>query len=440
MEIEVEKLPQYDILYNLPPETRTVILIGGRGGAKTYEASKFIAYSATIHQKRCVVIRDEKERIRESILNEIWQRYDTANENGILDRYYVKNDTELKSRKTGESLIYTQGFRASNNDKKANLKGASNIDIAIIEEAEDIRDQDKYNTFVDSLRKTGSIILILLNTPDINHWIIKRFFHTEQIEAHDGYFDIIPKDIPGFVCIKTGFEDNPFLPNNIISDYNGYGTPGHHLYNIHYYLTSIKGYASTGRKGQIFGKAKRITLEAYRDLPFNEYFAQDFGTARPAAMASAKIDRNNIYLRELNYEPMDVLDIGRMYCKLRLTPNDLVIADCAEPDSIRKLKNGWKDLPAEEYAKYPGLAAGFNIVACDKGPGSIEAGISGLLGMNIFIVEESENFWDEQRKYVWAFDKNGNPTDKPEDQFNHLWDCARYIYMRVVGKKKMFGV
>jgi len=89
---------------------------------KTYSVSQWVAYSATIKQKRCVVVRDEKALIKESILNEIWARYDTANGNGILDQYYDKNETELKEKKTGKTLVYTKGFRASDNKKRANLK------------------------------------------------------------------------------------------------------------------------------------------------------------------------------------------------------------------------------------------------------------------------------------------------------------------------------
>src|ERR1700688_488801 len=176
IEVEVQRLPEYEILYNLPKDTHTIILMGGRGGGKTYEASKFIAFSATIHKKRCVILRDEKERIRQTILNEIWQRYNTANEFGILDRFFNKNETELKDKSNNDVLIYTQGFRASDNTKTANLKGPSDIDIAVFEEAEDIRDVDKFNTFADGLRKNGCLKIILLNTPDIGHWISKRYF------------------------------------------------------------------------------------------------------------------------------------------------------------------------------------------------------------------------------------------------------------------------
>src|SRR5574339_233016 len=143
----------FQILYQLPKGTNVVVCIGGRGGMKTCEVSKFIAFSATVRKKRCVVLRDEKEAVRESILNEVLLRYDTADSGGRLSGSFERLDTGIKDRQTNEMLVFTKGFRASQLDKKANLKSISNVDIAVIEEAEDIRDVDKYNTFADSVRK-----------------------------------------------------------------------------------------------------------------------------------------------------------------------------------------------------------------------------------------------------------------------------------------------
>ena len=92
----IDTLPQFDILYNLPPDITVVVAIGGRGGAKSYEISKFIAFSSTIKKKRSVILRDEKEAIRESILAEILQRYDTADEYGQLSAEYDRLDNGIK--------------------------------------------------------------------------------------------------------------------------------------------------------------------------------------------------------------------------------------------------------------------------------------------------------------------------------------------------------
>lgn len=427
MAVIVRPQPAFKILYDLPPGTNTVCCIGGRGGMKTYEVSKWAAFSATIKKKRIVVLRDEKELIKESILNEIWERYEKANKSGALDAAYIKNDTELKDRKTGKTLIYTKGFRASANTKAANLKGPSDIDIAIIEETEDVRDPEKFNTFVDGLRKDGCVIVFMLNVPDIQHFLLKRYFNLEQVE--DGYYRIIPKDIPGFVCIHTGFEDNPFLPQHIRDNYNGYGTPGHHLYNKHYYMTAIKGYASAGRKGQVHTKIKPIKLADYMAMPFKEYYGQDFGTAAPAALVGVKFDGNNSYCRLINYLPMNVLRLGILYSELGLNLNDKIVADNADKKAIDKLLDGFTldDCDNETLTRYPALRRGFHVVRCVKGTDSVTAGIDQMDSMNCFAVEEHQELWDEILNRVYDQNKSGEYTNTPKPGYDHAMDSWIYV-------------
>lgn len=436
MPITVKRHPKFAPLYELPAGTNLVILIGGRGGMKTYEASKYAAYMATIQKKRVAVLRDERETIRESILNEIFLRYDTANQYGHFNGLYEKNERGIRDLVTGEMLVFTKGFRASSLQKSANLKSISDVDIAIIEEAEDIRDPMKFNTFADSVRKEGSLIIVILNTPDVNHWLIKRYFNTEAVE--DGYFRIVPKQIDGFLCIQTSYEDNPYLPDHIRKQYEGYGDPNSHLFNRHYYLTAIKGYASTGRRGQVLSKVKPIKLSDYMALPYQEIYGQDFGTASPAGLVGVKIHRNLVFARQLNYKPADTLTLMKLYCTLGFTKADKIVADSAEPKTIEKLRGGYRghELPDELFRQFPGLASGFNVIPARKGPDSVEYGLGLLASMELHVVEESLDFWEEVTNYVYGMDKNGNYTSEPIDEFNHLIDPLRYVVTEQANRRR----
>lgn len=439
--ITVKHTGPFKILYNLPAGINLVICIGGRGGRKSYGVSKFTAYSATIKKKRCVVLRDEKEKIRESILNEIFNRYDKANEHGHFDGFYDKLDTGIKDRSTGDMLVFTQGFRASSKDKKSNLKGVSDVDIAIVEEAEDIRSFQKFNTFKDSMRKSGRLIIVMLNTPDINHWVIKTYFNLDPVMDENGvgtgYFKLIPKDIPGFLAIQTSYKDNEFLPEDVIRDYEGYGDPKSHLYDLHYYYTQILGYASSGRRGQILTKVRRISLKDYLALPYKEVYGLDFGTSSPAGLIGCKLHRSTMWSREINYLPKDTLGIGKMLCELGFTSKELIIADSASPLDISKLRGGWSrsELTPGEAEKYPQLLKGFYVLSAIKGPGSVASGLRLLMSMELYVVEESINFWNEIQNYIYAVDRNDNPTDEPVDEFNHLIDPKRYV---ATGRGRLF--
>jgi PBSX family phage terminase large subunit len=426
----------FQILYNLPQGTNTVICIGGRGGMKTHEVSKFVAYSSTIKQKRCVILRDEKSLVRESILNEILLRFDIANTNGKLSEYYDRLDTGIKIRDTNEMTVFTMGFRASAKAKKANLKSISNIDIAVIEEMEDIRDEEAYNTFSDSIRNEGSVIIMILNTPDINHFILKRYFNLRKPDLPegwdeselDGFFEIVPKDLPGFVCIQTGFEDNPFLPIHIVEKYKGYGDKNSNFYNPFYYKTAIKGWASTGRKGQILTKVKPIKLADYLALPFPEIIGQDFGTNHPAGTVGVKFDGDNSYCRQLNYLPLNVKLLAKKYIELGIK-DEIIIADSAEPFSVGKLRGGWEEgeLSEEDIKNFPQLLQGWSVFGVVKAPGSVKTGLDKMDSMNLYAVEESTDLWNEIMNYIWATDANGNQTGEPLKAFDDLIDPWRYV-------------
>lgn len=429
MDVVIKREQAFAPLYDIPESVNLVFCIGGRGGMKTYEVSKFVAISATMRRKRCCILRDEKELIRESILNEVLIRYDTANDSsgGALDQLFDRLDTGIKEKKTGNMVVFTKGFRASNSDKKANLKSISDVDIAVIEEAEDIR-EDKFNTFMDSIRNKGAVVIVVLNTPDVGHWIVKRYFNTEPVEGHDGYFKISPKKLDNVLVIQTSYADNPHLPESVVQRYEAYGDPESPMYNLHHYLTNIKGYATTGLKGQILKHAKPITLAEYHALPYREIYGQDFGTASPAGLVGVKVHRNRVYARQLNYKPATALELGRMYCRLGFNAADLIVADSAEPKTIAKLKNGWRpsELLEEDLRHYPRLTSGFNVVPATKGRDSVSDGLNELVEMELFIVEESEDFWNEVNHYVYDTDKDDNPTNTPIDKFNHLIDPLRY--------------
>jgi len=423
----------FRVLYNLPAGTDIVICIGGRGGAKSHEVSKFTTFSCTLKKKRAVILRDEKEKIRESILQEIFTRYDHANQNGHLNQFFDKLETGIRDKSTGDMIIFTQGFRASSKDKKSNLKGVSGVDIAIVEEAEDIRSKEKFNTFRDSVRKEGSLVIVMLNTPDVNHWIIKTYFDLDPVLNEDGtgsgYFRLIPKNIPGFVAIQTNYEDNQFLPASVRERYKAYGDPESSTYDKHYYYTAILGYASSGRKGQILTKVKRISLADYLKLEYPEIYGLDFGESSPAGLIGMKIHRNSAWARELNYLPKSTLGIGIMLCDLGFTQKELIIADSAVPLDISKLRRGWEasELSPDQIEKYPQLLKGFNVMAAIKGPGSIESGLRIMRGMDLHVVDTSENFWNEIQNYIYAVDRNENPTEQPVDEFNHCFTADTMI-------------
>lgn len=423
----IKCLPAYRSLYDPPAATRTVILIGGRGSAKTRTASAFVTYKAIREKKRVAVLRDEKAQIKDSILAEILARYDTANETGILNRRFRRLETGIQDRLTKKMLIFPKGFRASQKDKRANMKGLQGIDIALLEEIEDLRDPEKYDTLSDGIREQDSIIVLVLNTPDIQHWIVKRFFTTQFVE--DGYFQLVPKKIPGVHVIFTTYQDNPHLPEQVRTQYEAYNDPNSATYNPHHYKTAIKGWASAGRKGQVHKKIRPITLEEYLALPYPEIFGQDFGTSRPAGTVGVKVYKNTSWCREINYLPKDKLALAKMYLSLGIGPRDKIVADNADKEAIDKLLVGFSinELSEEDYRVYPKLNQGFNMIRSQKGKDSVRATIDLMDGKDLFAVQESKNLWIEIQNRIYNQNKSGEYTNDPAPGFDHLMDPWGYV-------------
>ena len=59
IKIRPNPLQPFKPLYQLPAGTWMVVNIGGRGGGKSYEGSKFVTIKAISENKRVVVLRDE---------------------------------------------------------------------------------------------------------------------------------------------------------------------------------------------------------------------------------------------------------------------------------------------------------------------------------------------------------------------------------------------
>jgi len=86
--------------------------------------------------------------------------------------------------------------------------------------------------------------------------------------------------------------------------------------------------------------------------------------------------------------------------------------DSAEPKSI------------EEIYRW-----GYNIKPVTKWPDSIKFWLDLMKQQPIYITARSINLKKEFKKYIWAKDKEGKPTNKPIDKFNHWIDAVRYACM-----------
>lgn len=375
------------------------ILMGGRGAGRSTVASQFANAKLVAEEYfRCAIMRLVLGDIRNSIYREITDR---AEENGIKDQLDI-NDSQMVIR-YGANSINAVGFKKSSGDQKAKLKSLANYNCVIIEEADEIAEED-FTQLDDSLRtlKGDILVILLLNPPSKDHWIIKRWFNLLPSGIKDFYIPELKPEIKNTLFIHTSYLDNK---ENIALDalerYENYEqTKPTHFYNM------VKGLVPETVKGKIYSGWQQID-----EVPFEarlERYGLDFGyTNDPTAIVAVYYYNGGYILDEIAFAPelsnKEIADL------LLLQPKAIVIADSAEPksiDEIRRLK--------------------VSILAATKGPGSVNQGIQYVQAQKISVTNRSINIIDEYNNYAWLVDKEDNTLNEPKDAYNHAMDAIRY--------------
>lgn len=387
--------------------------MGGRGAGRSTVASQYALLRLTNSEYfRCAIMRFVLSDIRNSIYQDI---IDRSEEQGILDDLYVKENNLVIQYK--QNKINGIGFRKSSGDQKSKLKSLANYNAVIIEEADEVAEED-FMQLDDSLRtiKSDIKIILLLNPPEKNHWIIRR------------WFNLLPSGVEGFYVpeLKSIHEDTLFFHTNYLDNLQNLhkstikNYQGYKITRPDYYWNMIEGLVSEGARGRIYKYWQPIPDKEYNELPYPPEYYIDFGFSNdPTAIGEVKEHNDKIWVKELLYETgltnqmisrrMEYLGIDKK--------NAIIIADSAEPKSIEELR-----------------AEGWNVKPAEKGPDSVRAGIDYLLSKIVYYTESSLNIARESQDYRWALDKNKEPTNNPIDDYNHHMDGIRYKVFR----KKVF--
>lgn len=136
----------------------------------------------------------------------------------------------------------------------------------------------------------------------------------------------------------------------------------------------------------------------------------DFGWSNPTAIMLVVLSGGNIYIDELAYKKnMDNPDIAR--CIIDAGYQDIeCICDAAEPKSIKEIK-----------------AAGIMAVASETK--EIKLGLRIMNRYKKFYTKRSLGSIEENRRYHYITDPEGNYTDIPIDKWNHAKDAERYVFL-----------
>lgn len=385
-------------------KARYIHIWGGRGRGGSFTATQLALQLITSSDYfRGYFMREVFNDIRDSLWRDFKDRIEeneTINEND-----FAFNDSQMTVTyiPTGNTII-SKGFKKSSGNRTAKLKSLAGATHVFIEEAEE-NDELSFRQLDDSLRttKAETKIVMVFNPPNKAHWIIKKWYNLIESE-HQGYFMAVPKtDAKNLLSIHSTYKANELnLNESFVSNLIDYQSK-----DPDYYYTMVKGLITEGVKGRIFRNWQPI---AKMPDTYTKEYGLDFGWNDPVALVEVERHNQNAWVRQMIYQQgMTNRELSERMKELGISRNALIIADSAEPKSIEELRR-----------------LGWNIQPAVKGSDSILTGIKQIKELQLYLCEDSRDFWTEYEVYAWRLNQHKEPTNEPMDSNNHLMDALRY--------------
>lgn len=379
---------------------RYAILMGGRGNGRSGTASRYaVSQLLSKEYTRGAIMRATREDIRASCWGEIQDR---LREQEITEAFRITDNDMFVEY--GQNSLRAHGFRASSGSLTARLKSLAGYNFVWIEEAEEIG-ENEFRTLDDTIRTVkGRIRIVLtLNTPPKNHWLLQKWFDLEpSIEAKGFYLPHLKPDAKDVIFIGgTWRENQPNVDAKTVERYENYKNT-----NPAYYHQVIKGLSPEEVRGKIYTGWQLI--DSVPPEARLERFGEDFGWFPDPACAVAVYYWNGAYvIDELAYGT----ELTNEYLarKIKEVGQAITVADSAEPKSI------------SEQNKY-----GISVRGCEKGKDSVSFRIKVVTQKKIYVTKRSTNVWKSYENYAWAEDKDGNPKGEPNHTWSHAMDAISY--------------
>jgi phage terminase large subunit len=370
-------------------DARYFIITGGRGSGKSFAVTVFLTLLTMTQGIRILFTRYTMTSAHLSIIPEFLEKI------GLLgfDDVFSINKAEVVNISNKSDILF-RGIRTSAGNQTASLKSLQGISTWVLDEAEELIDEDIFDTIDLSIREKNiqNRIILILNPVTKEHWIYNRFFQNKGVEA--GF-----NGVKDNVCyIHSTYLDNK---DNLSKSF----------------LERIKDIKHRNFKkyqhkilGGWLDKAEGVVFENWSIGEFNPDGLQtscgmDFGfSVDPDSLVEVAIDKKHkkIYLKEHIYKNgLKSHDLAKIV--LDKVGDKLIIADSAEPRLIEDLRH-----------------LGVNIKPVKKG--TIESGITRMLDYELIVTPESTNIAKELNNYVYA-DKGSKLF---VDNYNHSIDAIRY--------------
>lgn len=367
-------------------ELRYRAAYGGRGSAKSFTFAKMAAIWGAIEPLRILCTRELQDSIKNSFHAEL--KNAIASDEWLASCYDVGVDY-LKGH-NGTEFIF-KGLRHN----IGSIKSLAQIDLCIIEEAEDVPEYS-WIDLEPTIRAPLSEIWVVWNPKKKNSPVDKRFRQS------------IP---PRSAIAKVNYSDNKWFPSVLEEQrVNARRTMDDATYRHIWegdYLESTDA--------QIFHN--KYSIEEFEPVKTwgSPYYGLDFGFSQdPTAAVKAWIFGRALYIEfEAGKVGLELDDTAQyLIKKMPDIARFKIRSDCARPESISYLSR--HGLPKIEGVK--------------KGKGSVEDGIAHIKSFDKVVIHpRCKETIQEFRNYSYKIDRlSGDILTDIVDANNHYIDALRY--------------
>ena len=382
-------------------EKRYRVCKGSRGSKKSKtSALNFIVRMMKHPQANLLVVRKTQATLKDSCYSDLkW----AISRLGV-EAYWkcTLNPLEIVYVPTGQRIL----FRGMDDPLKIT---SISVPVGVlcwvwIEEAYEITKEDDFNKLDMSIR--GEVpeglfkqITLTFNPWSAQSWLKARFFDVEDS-------DVFTK--------TTTYQCNEWLDASDLGIFEKMRVNNPRRYRI-------EGLGEWGiAEGLIYEKVefRDFDVQALREKAgIKSAFGLDFGFTDPTAFVAMLIDEEDakiyvfdeFYLRGVTNARIAERIDAMGYAGQR------IVCDSAEPKSIQELQD-----------------LGIRAEPSRKGRDSVLHGIQKLQNFTWVVSTKCVEFFHEISNYAWEKDKFGKPVDKPEHEFSHCMDAARYAAAKVL--------
>ncbi len=393
-EVEVELPPKLVPVF-APPRgsVRTRGAYGGRGSGKSLNFAKMAGVFGYAEPLRIMVTRKHERSIKESIFAEIKHAIKTE---PWLAANYSMGEGFCKGHNGTEFVV--AGIQTA-------IKSIAQIDILIIEEAEEVPEKPLVN-MLPTIRKPGSEVWVIWNP------------ETEGSPVDKRYRQHTPDDA---IIVEMNYTDNPWFTKELDSQRRS----DREVLDDDEYAWVWEGAYRSNNKAQVLHGKYRVDEFVPGDDWHGPYYGSDWGFAQdPTTLIRMWItpDQKKLCIEYEAYGVgVDLDDTPALFNTVPGAKEHNIRADNARPETISFMRR-----------------RGYRMQAAAKGPGSVEDGIAHLRGFSEIVIHPRCKETIREAR-MWSYKKDKLTDDVLPvlvDAYNHCFDAVRYALEPIMKKRK----